>query len=123
MAGVQMIAKLEKEDLTGFYPITNLYSTSDGKWFLVTVKTTRSVAILAEMTGTPISLSHASRGVEVFLSNASGVVIDYDGDPANGLTPIISTDSGSFASTIIPELETFEDALKALGYTTVTSAA
>ncbi|SDT84341.1 hypothetical protein [Gordonia westfalica] len=52
----------------------------------------------------------------MFLSDERGQVIDYDGDPANGLTPILSTDSKSFAMTINPDLATHADALAALGY-------
>lgn len=117
-------ATLVYENHPSHYPTSNLYGIGepddDGRYEqyrLVTVKTISGLAMLAQVQGIPVSLSHAPVGVDVFLSDDRGMVIDYDGDPANGLTPILSTNPRSFAMAIDPSLRTHDDALEALGYT------
>lgn len=117
-----MIAQLVEADVSYACPVTNLYKAGD-KHFLVTVRDDSVVGSVFEGVNgfsVPLDSRHVSTCVEVFLADERGQVIDYDGDPANGLTPILSTDSKSFAMTIIPELVDSEnpyvDALAALGY-------
>ncbi|WP_425284530.1 DUF7572 family protein [Gordonia westfalica] len=110
-------ATLVAEALPHMPPITNLYSTEDGFLLVLVVEVPDMTSILTSMgMQVPVSRSHLKPDVSVFLSDERGQVIDYDGDPANGLTPILSTDSKSFAMTINPDLATHADALAALGY-------
>lgn len=94
-------------------PVTNLYKGSDGRHFLVTVVDPDALAGLSRGLA---RASHVQPVVEVFLSDETGTVIDYDGDPANGMTPILSNNSRSFAGYIDSTLTTHADALAALGY-------
>jgi len=110
MAGT---AVLVAEGLSRFCPVTNLYACSDGRHVLVTVKSPIDVAgSVEDLLGLtiPISRSHAPKGTEVFLSDARGRVLDADGDPANGMTPLAKLDNGT----------SFEAALAAVGYELVT---
>ncbi|WVX88575.1 hypothetical protein SEA_CHEESETOUCH_30 [Gordonia phage CheeseTouch] len=113
-------ATLVEADVAYACPITNLYACDNGQHLLVTVRANDYVAGIFEgLTGItmPAASHHVTSSVEVFLADERGQVIDYDGDPTNGLTPILSTDSSSFAMTIVPDLHTHADALAALGYT------
>ncbi|SDT85391.1 DUF7572 family protein [Gordonia westfalica] len=95
-------ATLVAEALPHMPPITNLYSTEDGFLLVLVVEVPDMTSILTSME-CRFRLAVASEtDVSVFLSDERGQVIDYDGDPANGLTPILSTDSKSFAMTINP---------------------
>ncbi len=97
-------------DITRMCPITKLYSCSDGQFVLVTVKEPELMPVPPAETlgGIPIIIneSQAPRGAEVFRSDARGRVLDADGDPANGMTPLATLDDGT----------SFEAALSAVGY-------
>lgn len=112
-------ATLVEADVAYACPVTNLYACDNGQHLLVTVRANDYVAGIFEgVTGItmPSALRHVTPCVEVFLADERGQVIDYDGDPSNGLTPILSTDSASFAMMIVPGLSTHAEALEALGY-------
>lgn len=101
-------AVLKQKNLTQFCPITNLYECSDGIHLLVTVFESFDVGeAIAATTGLtiPIARTHMPTGAEVFLSDEDAAVLDADGDPANGMTPLARFPDGGFAS-----------ALAALGY-------
>lgn len=108
--------ELIESDVSWMCPVTHLYKTQAGH-LLVCVRDRAMIVELAQDLGVPIFPSHVPLGVDAFLADERGQVVDYDGNPANGLTPILSTDSRSFAMTIDPDLRTHEDALEALGYT------
>ncbi|MBR7191738.1 hypothetical protein [Gordonia sp. SCSIO 19800] len=115
-----MDAVLVEADVAYACPVTNLYTCESGQHLLITVRANDYVAGIFEgLTGItmPSASRHVTPSVEVFLADERGQVIDYDGDPTNGLTPILSTDPASFAMTIVPDLHTHADALAALGYT------
>ena len=113
-------ATLVAEALPYMPPTTNHYRTDDGYVLVLVVDVPDMNSILTSMgMQVPVSRSHLKPDVSVFLSDERGQVIDYDGDPANGMTPILSTDSKSFAMTIVPDLHTHTDALAALGYTLI----
>lgn len=102
-------AVLKKAAIGRFCPVTNLYECSDGRHLLVTVKEPWDMGDSVEsVTGVriPISRTHAPTGTEVFLADERGRLIDADGDPANGMTPLKRFDAGT----------TFEAALSELGY-------
>lgn len=100
-------AELVAEGLSQFCPTTNHYRCSDGKYLLVTKPTLDSIGTLSKTLGVtvPVAASHLPVSVDVFLSNANAEVLDSDGDPANGLTPIARLAA-----------ESHEAALKELGY-------
>ncbi|QMU19366.1 DUF7572 family protein [Gordonia rubripertincta] len=117
-------AFLIESDVPHKPPVTNLYWTEGAHEFLLV--TVVSVPLLSSILGDlgnyiPVARSHVETVVSVFLSDERGQVIDYDGNPANDLTPVLSTDSKSFAMSIVPDLinsdNPYVDALAALGYT------
>lgn len=111
-------ATLVGENLVQFCPVTNHYRCSDGRYLLVTYP---RLDVLADMAGEaltealkvlglaegPQSLSHQPRNTEVFLADQFAVIVDADGDPANGMTPLLRCDGP------VP----IADALASLGYT------
>lgn len=102
-------ATVVQERVSHFCPTTNFYATSDGRHLLVTVPrfdVARSVEAATGLT-IPISVSHLPTHADVFLADENAVVLDADGDPANGLTPIAR----------VEDCDTFEAALSAAGYT------
>ncbi|ATW60800.1 hypothetical protein SEA_BENTHERDUNTHAT_30 [Gordonia phage BENtherdunthat] len=107
-------------EATWMPPTTNLYRCGDGRHLLVLVVSVPDVVALTASTGmrVPIARSHITPEVSVFLADEQGQVVDYDGDVANGLTPIASTNTRSFATTILPsEICSHAEALAVLGYT------
>ena len=93
--------------LPQFAPTTNLYQCEDGKYLLVTVDTAgddigNSVPILSLI---PVKSSVPADTV-VFLADERGQVVDADGDPTNGLTPVLRCPGGTAA----------EEALQRMGY-------
>lgn len=100
---------LVAENLSWFCPTTNHYVCEDGTYLLVTVPRFDVAAMIEAKTGLriPISLSHIPTQAYVFLADENAVVLDADGDPANGLTPIVR----------VEDCETFEAALSAAGFT------
>ena len=117
-----LTASLVAEALQHMPPVTNLYETSDGTYYMVVVTSTPSMRSIMTSVGlrVPAALTHMKPSVSVFLADERGQVIDYDGDPANGLTPILSTNPRSFAGMIVPDLleseNPYADALAILGY-------
>ena len=114
-----MKATLVQENLSHFCPVTNFYATSDGKHLLVTYPRLDVLGTLAGLSGmsetlraigladVPIRRSHIGLRTEVFLADENAVVLDADGNPANGMTPLLRCESA------IPSA----DALAQLGYT------
>ncbi|GAS94440.1 Gp21 [Mycolicibacterium canariasense] len=104
-------ATLVGEQLSQFCPVTNHYECSDGKHLLVTIPRL-DASTVQEMLGVrvPIVKMHLPDKADVFLADADAVVLDADGDPANGMTPLVS----------VPGCESFADALAAAGYELVT---
>lgn len=100
-------ATLVAENLSQFCPVTNHYECSDGKWLLVTIAKIDTPATVSYFLGVkvPIAEVQLPSGADVFLSDENATVLDSDGDPANGMTPI-----GTFNA------ETHAEALAALGY-------
>jgi hypothetical protein len=100
-------ATLVAANLSQFCPVTNHYLLSDGRHVLVTIAAMNVPETVNYFLGArvPISEVQLPRGADVFLSNELAEVLDSDGDPANGLTPLDWFD-----------VETHEAALAALGY-------
>ncbi len=103
MATTQLVSA----SLPQFCPTTNHYKCSDGRYLLITVATLDSIGTLRGTLGVtlPVSESHLPGTVDVFLADENAIVLDADGDPANGMTPLARFPDGGFAS-----------ALAALGY-------
>lgn len=103
-------AQLVKDFVPQFCPITKHYLCEggdyDGQYLLVTV-VSMDVPGSVELFGiaVPISRVQLPTSVDVFLSDAEENVLDADGDPSNGMTPVAAF-----------EVDTHEDALAALGY-------
>ncbi|SKH54699.1 Uncharacterised protein [Mycobacteroides abscessus subsp. massiliense] len=104
-------ATLVGENLRQFCPITHHYRCTDGErvWYLlITIPSLDSVGMINKILGTtlPAAQSHLVRHSEVFLADENAVVIDADGNPANGMTALAK----------VPSCETHADALTELGY-------
>lgn len=79
--------------LPQFCPTTNHYRCSDGRWLLVTDPQMDTEGTLSAFgIHVPISKVQLPVEVDVFLSDDAQNVLDADGDPSNGMTPL-----GSFA--------------------------
>lgn len=100
-----MEATLRQENLKRYCPTTNLYECTD-RWLLVTAPCTDALQELAGGLMIPIMRSHIPKRVDVFLSDESGAVLDADGDPSNGMTPVARFEGAA----------THEEALAELGY-------
>ena len=111
---------LVEENVGRYCPVTNHYRCSDGRYLLVTYPRLDVLGTLAGMPGMPDALAACGIAVtqisrhqmeqmvtEVFLADENAVVVDADGDPANGMTPLLRCDAA------IP----IADALAQLGYT------
>lgn len=125
-------AQLVAEALPFRTPVTNLYKTSDDTYYTVTVVDPAAMDAHHTQFGAkvPIVAYHVPRTVSVYLSDETGRVIDYDGNPANGKTPVISTNTRSFAGMVVPDLvdavndpdrDPYAEALNILGYTLTTT--
>ncbi|AUV60807.1 minor tail protein [Mycobacterium phage Rem711] len=90
-------ATLIAEALPQFCPTTNHYRCSDGKYLLITVPTLDPIGTLAETLGivVPVAKSHLPTTVDVFLADERATVLDADGDPANGMTPLATFPAGA----------------------------
>lgn len=104
-------ATLVRAGLSQYCPKTNHYQCSDGTYLLVTVKdfcTSRDylVSVNPAFGTLPISRVNAPSGTDVFLSDASAAVLDADGNPANGMTPLAA----------LPNCSSFAEALAELGW-------
>lgn len=62
-------------DLTNMCPVTKLYRASDGQHYAI---------MCADF--------YTAQHTEVFLADERGMLIDADGDPANGLTALVRWD-------------------------------
>lgn len=114
MANLQIV----EENLPSYFPISNLYKViGEDTYFIVTVKNPIDLLDMFINVGTATQLKHVDPGVEVFLANERGMVVDADGNPENGLTAIASTDPNTFALGHFPAtITTHEEALNYLGY-------
>lgn len=102
-----MEATLVAENLPQFCPTTNLYRCSDGRYLLITAPNYDAQPAPGLGIDLPIRRSHIPAQVDVFLSDENATVLDADGDPANGMTPLAR----------YPGLATHTEALQQLGYT------
>lgn len=101
-------ATLVAENVSQFCPVTNHYKCSDGTYLLVTIPRLSADMVL-DMLGVrvPIVALHLPNVADVFLADEDAVVLDADGDPSNGMTPLVS----------VPGCEVFAEALATSGYT------
>lgn len=105
-------ATLVGHDLSRYCPTTNHYYCGDGPdgiFLLVTIARYDVAASIEAVTGfsVPISAVNLPTHADVFLSDADANVLDADGDPANGMTPLVR----------VPDCNDFAAALAAAGYT------
>lgn len=101
-------ATLVTENVSQFCPLTNLYECSDGTYVLVTIPRLSADMVLTMLgVRVPIVQLHLPDVADVFLADADAVVLDADGDPSNGMTPLVS----------VTGCEDFAEALAAAGYT------
>ncbi|MUL47616.1 hypothetical protein FZI85_25215 [Mycobacterium sp. CBMA293] len=101
-------ATLVSERLSNFCPTTNHYACDDGTFLVVTVPRFDVSAAIEARTGIriPVNTSQLPTHTDVFLADADAVPIDADGDPADGMTPLIRVD----------DCDDFAEALAAAGY-------
>ncbi len=94
-------------NLPQFCPVTNHYQCSDGRWLLVTIPSMDVPETVNYFLGVrmPVAEVQLPSGADVFLSDELANVLDADGDPANGMTPL-----GTF------NVDNHAAALAALGY-------
>ncbi|OBJ41316.1 hypothetical protein A5630_23020 [Mycolicibacterium mucogenicum] len=105
-------ATLVGQGLSRYCPTTNHYycgDREDGVFLLVTIPRFDVGGSIEARTGLalPIKEAHLPTHADVFLSDADANVLDADGDPANGMTPLLR----------VPDCESFEQALAAAGHT------
>ena len=93
-------AELLDSDCCWMPPTTWWCHGSDGRYLLVT-----DLELHRTTPDVPSSRLRLPTGVLVFLADDRGQVVDADGDPTNGLTPLARLDEGDH-----------EDGLRALGY-------
>ena len=100
-------ATLVAENVSHFPPVTNFYECSNGLYLLVAVASLE-MPDTVELFGVrlPGAQVRMPTAVAVFLSDAEQNVLDADGDPSNGMTPLATP----------PNVETHAAALAALGY-------
>lgn len=106
------MTELITESLPQFAPTTNMYRLADGRYVIVTVPADdlpvsgQAVPLLSSVRVATV----APMPTEVFLVDENAVVLDADGDPSNGMTPLATFPAGT----------THAEALAALGYTLAT---
>ncbi|UQE73828.1 hypothetical protein MYK68_15840 [Gordonia sp. PP30] len=101
------MTELIAESLPQFAPATNLYRLGDGRYVLVTVPADAMPVpegVLPIVSGFKVARVEPAP-TEVFLADEYGTPIDADGDPANGMTPLLRCAPGT----------THEEALAQLG--------
>ena len=107
--------ELIRENLAQFAPITNHYRLEDGRHVLITTPHEAGLDRALEQVEVAIPLgllpalkvaSSVRMPTEIFLADADAVPIDADGDPCNGLTPLLRCEPGT----------THAQALAALGH-------
>lgn len=102
-------ATLRGENLTQFCPTTNLYECSDGRWLLISVVTMDVPETLGTFGVRPaVSQMSVATNAAVFLSDEDANVLDADGDPANGMTPLQVFPHADGHSAILAALEYIE---------------
>lgn len=110
-----MKAVLVQAALPQYAPVTNHYKCDDGHHLLVTVNQLDAVECLRAvglLDGLPVPEVNIRRShlrgqpTHVFLADETARVIDADGDPSNGMTPLATYPAGT----------SFDEALAALGY-------
>lgn len=104
-------ATLVGHGLSQFCPTTNHYFCGDGPdgvFLLVTIARYDVPASIEACTGIrlPVSSVNFPTHADVFLSDADANVLDADGDPANGMTPLLR----------VPDCNDFAAALAEAGY-------
>lgn len=101
-------ATLVAEALPQFCPTTNHYECSDGIYLLVSIPSFDPLAALENALGIKlaVAVSQLPAQADVFLADAVAAVLDANGDPADGLTPLLT----------IPDCQSFETALAVTGY-------
>ena len=95
------------ESLPQFAPTTNLYRLDDGRHVLVTVPADDQplpAGVLPIVSGFKVAKTEPGP-TEVFLADEHGVPIDADGDPANGMTPLLRLPPGTTHEQALEELE------------------
>lgn len=107
-------ATLVGQDLSRYCPTTNWYYCGDqngGVFLLVTIPRFDVGPSIEAVTGIslPISMAHLPTHADVFLSDVDANVLDADGDPDNGMTPLVRVEN----------CDNFAAALAAAGYTLV----
>ena len=108
MTGGMQTAELMAEDIVGYRPVTNLYLCSDDQCLLVMVPSPPT-DIAGSFGFGSFTLSEDPEPVAVFLADVDGVVLDADGDPSNGMTPL----------ELFYDVATHAQALARVGYTLV----
>ena len=101
------MAELIAAALPQFAPTTNLYRLDDGRYVLITVPSDDMPVpegVLPIMSGFKVAKTEPGP-TEVFLADEHGVPIDADGDPANGMTPLLRCAPGTTHEQALEELE------------------
>lgn len=89
--------ELIQESLPQFAASTNHYRLADGRYVLVTVPEVEQplphelIPVLGRVSVTAI----VPAPTEVFLADANARPVDSDGDPTNGLTPLLRLSPGT----------------------------
>ena len=92
--------------LSQFAPTTHHYRLDDGRCVLVTVPDDDMPVpegVLPIVSGIKVSKTEPAP-TEVFLADDRGTPIDADGDPANGLTPLLRCAPGTTHEQALAEL-------------------
>jgi len=98
-------ATLVQEGLPQFCPTTNFYQCSDGRYLLVTIPSVGANALLNQFgVVVPIAKSHLPDRADVFLADEHAVVLDADGDPSNGMTPLAQFEHPAGFAEVLAEL-------------------
>lgn len=98
------------ESLAQYAPTTNLYKLDDGRHVLVTVPFDAMPVpegVLPIVSGFKVASVEPSP-TEVFLCDEHAVPIDADGDPTNGLTPLLRLPAGTTHEQAIEAVERVE---------------
>lgn len=100
------MADLIAAALAQFAPTTNLYQLDDGRHVLVTVPFDAMplpAEVLPIVSGFKVARVEPAP-TEVFLADEYGTPIDADGDPANGMTPLLRCAPGTTHEQALAEL-------------------
>jgi len=89
--------ELVAERVSHLAPCTNFYSLDDGRFLMVTVPVD-DMPVQTELIGfmSTIKIAEVVPGrTEVYLCDEYGTLIDGDGDPSNGMTPLAVFPAGT----------------------------